>query len=75
MIIICLDVFIDVKNVQTESIKILNMKKVITKAITQEIKDYCYMLFMMLDLDWSGYMSLKQLESEMIRKGEIIYPT
>jgi len=51
------------------------MKRASTKATTQEIKDYCYMLFMMLDLDWSGYLSLKQLESEMIRKGEIIYPT
>lgn len=56
-------------------IKTLNMTKASTKATTQEIKDYCYMLFMMLDLDWNGYLSLKQLESEMIRKGEIIYPT
>jgi hypothetical protein len=50
------------------------VRRVSTKATTQEIKDYCYMLFMMLDLDWNGYLSLKQLESEMIRKGEIIYP-
>jgi hypothetical protein len=44
------------------------------KATKEEIKDYCYMLFMMSNLDWNGYLALKQFEKKCLDKGEIIFP-
>ena len=43
------------------------------KATEQEIKDYILKLFMFNDLDWNGYLSLKKLEKECFKKGEIIF--
>jgi|LakMenEpi03Aug12_release.lakeMendotaPanAssembly.Ray.scaffolds.fasta_scaffold448227_3 hypothetical protein len=44
------------------------------KSTPEEIKHYCYMLFMMSDLDWNGYLALKQFEKKCLEKGEIILP-
>lgn len=42
------------------------------KATEQEIKDYIFMLFMMADLDWDGYLALKHHEKKCLSEGKII---
>jgi hypothetical protein len=43
------------------------------KATEKEIKKYIKQLFMHLELDWNGYLGLRELEKECIKKGEIIF--
>lgn len=43
------------------------------KATEQEIKDYIYKLFMFSNLDWNGYLALKELEKKCLAEGKIIF--
>ncbi len=42
------------------------------KATEKEIRDYCYALYMVLDLDWYGYLKIRQYEKECLLRGGIL---
>ena len=42
-------------------------------ATEEEIREYILMLYMWLDLDWKGYLQLRQLEKKCLSEGKIIY--